>query len=325
MIDFLKSFYRRKSNSADPVLKRGYEVAQRARNNPFVRAYLDKLAAQYEVDERELDLKYAAYVLTADFNASGNLNQLVPRSPIDNSEDNIEEYARLVGVSDDLIISARVDQDAHALMRVHTRLGMEQKHSRASSEQTNNKQDNQVNTTSEHIDDKTESSLAWREFLEALPKTLGFEGSHLFFQKLGSGIRDYGNGSGSQTFHGENGQWTIYSWNLDTPQLDNDEREYATREILKGEVRGLKSLGVDVDYNGEVIKLPLTDTNQRPMHMGMISWNKTDESLNDEALALIIMRDLVVKVRGSTPDLDGAHFEFITVVSGNVALHSSNN
>ena len=59
--------------------------------------------------------------------------------------------------------------------------------------------------------------------------------------------------------------------------------------------------------------------------MGMISWNKTEGNLNDEALALIIMRDLVVKIRGSIPDLEGAHLQFITVVSGNVAFHNSNN
>jgi hypothetical protein len=299
MIDFLKRLYRRKSNSTDPVEKKGYELAERARTNPFVRAYLDTLVEQYDADERELDIRFAAYLFSTDLTSS-----------IDNGEDNIEEYARLVGVSDDLISRARVDRDAHALMRVHTRLGMDQKHKEAHIEQA---------------DGGAQTDLPWRAFLENLPETLGFDGTNLFLQKLGSNIRDYGNDSGSQTFHAENGRWTIYAWNLDIPPFDSDEQEHATREILEDEVVGLKSMGMEVDYDGAVLELPITDANREPMHMGLVSWNKAGESIQDEALALIIIRDLVIKLRGSIPDVDSAHLQFITVVSSAIALHSSHN
>lgn len=469
MIDFLKSFYRRKSNSADPLEKRGYEVAQRARTNPFVRAYLDKLATQYNRDQRELDLKYAAYFLTSELVSSGEMDELATALSIDNSEDNIEEYARLVGVPDDLIIKARDDHDARALMRVHTRLGIEDRHVGVFAVQaTDTTNDVQIegqntmdftiidereveddyatwteylvvktdsnsaavtierreilgtvddyiiydddgnraseipakiggnavwgeeyglilghefnanetvtlfetnsdetislislaetlrdaewdenlaakifdiwmnegfggngsnrDTTRDHqITNEPNSSLEWRVFLESLPETLGFEDTHLLFQRSESGIRDYGNGSGSQTFHAENGKWTIYAWNLDDTPLDDNEREYATKEILQGEVQGLKLLGMDVNYNGAVLQLPMTDANQNPMHMGLVSWNRSSLSHHDEALALIIIRDLVIKLRGSIPDIDGAHLQFITVVSSTIALHSSHN
>jgi len=59
--------------------------------------------------------------------------------------------------------------------------------------------------------------------------------------------------------------------------------------------------------------------------MGLVSWNKAGESIQDEALALIIIRDLVIKLRGSIPDIDSAHLQFITVVSSAIALHSSHN
>ncbi len=299
MIDFLKRLYRRKSNSIDPVEKRAYEHAERARTNPFVRAYLDTLIKHYDADERDLDIRFAAYLLADDL---PSLNE--------NGEDNIEEYARLVGVSDDLISKARVDPDAHALMRVHTRLGMNQKHKEAHIEQA---------------DDGAQTELPWRSFLQSLPETLGFEGTNLFLQKLGSNIRYYGNDSGSQTFHAENGKWTIYAWNLDIAPSDSDEQEHATREILQDEVMKLKSLGMEFDYDGALIELPITDANKNPMHTGLVSWNKAGGSIQDEALALIIIRDLVIKLRGSIPDVESAHLEFIIVVSSTIALHSSHN
>ena len=135
MIDFLKRFYRKKVLTAeDDIQRRGYQYAEITRNNPEVRSYLDELCQQYEVDPKELDIRFASYMFaeaTPDFTKA-----LADMTGVADEDDNRFELALSMGISKDLIDRAHNEPIAKALMLTHLRLAWLETHGMSSDELT---------------------------------------------------------------------------------------------------------------------------------------------------------------------------------------------
>lgn len=122
MFDFLKSLYQKKINNAeDDIQRMGYQFAQVARNNPEVRAYLDLLCAEYDVDARELDIRFASYLMME--STPGLIDKMTEMTGLEHNETRFD-LARQKGISEDLISRAANDPIAKALMLSHLRLAM---------------------------------------------------------------------------------------------------------------------------------------------------------------------------------------------------------
>jgi hypothetical protein len=114
IFDFLKRLYAKRSQSDDPVLRRGYQIAERARTDPQILAARRHLEEKLGLSGHEFDIQFASYWMSLE--ASGATSDW-------NAD--VEPLMQSVGIGEEEIVKARTNFMLAVLNRILLRVAID--------------------------------------------------------------------------------------------------------------------------------------------------------------------------------------------------------
>jgi hypothetical protein len=118
IFDFAKRLYQQRQHSDDPVRRRFYLIAEKARTDPMVSLARQVFAEELGVDGQKFDEMFVAHWMGMEMSA-----ELTGKTRDWNIED--EPLMRSMGITDKSIRGARVDFTLAVLNRVFLRVAMD--------------------------------------------------------------------------------------------------------------------------------------------------------------------------------------------------------
>jgi hypothetical protein len=112
--DFLKRLYKRRQQTDDPVLRRGYQIAEKARTDLEISAVRRVFGEELSIEGQAFDVMFASYWLSLEMTGNGRDWNL-----------ELEPLMKEVGITENALMAARTHFTTAVINRMFLRVAMD--------------------------------------------------------------------------------------------------------------------------------------------------------------------------------------------------------